>query len=68
MKDDNSIESYFTDSDYDEVLSDSFWGTDGLYLAQLDQIENVMNFDDAEEMYEFAIHGVDLTGVNPYHL
>lgn len=37
-------------------------------MAQLEKIKNGINFNDAEDIYEFAIPDLDLSDVPPGHL
>ena len=61
----NSIDSDFGDDNYDVVLSNHGWDdTAQINMAQIDDIKNHLNFTDPNDMFEFAIHGIDLPGVN----
>ena len=61
----NSIDFDFGDDDYDDVLSNMGWNDHAqVNMAQVEDIEGRLNFNDPDEMFEFAIHGIDLSGVN----
>ena len=61
----DSINSDFGDDDYVAIVSNHGWdNTAQVNMAQVDNIENCLNFTDPNKMFEFAIHGIDLSGVN----
>ena len=61
----NSIDSDFGDDDYDDILSNHGWDDSvQINMAQVDNIENCLNFTNPNKKFEFAIHDIDLFGVN----
>ena len=59
----------FDNYNYNEILSDIVWAAnDPVTLAQVDNIENYINLNDPEEMFEFAIHDMDLSSINSDYL
>ena len=65
----NSIDSDFGVDDYDDILSNHGWDDSAqINMAHIDDIENLLNFTDPHDMFEFAIHGIDLSGVNPDYI
>ena len=56
----------FDDYNNDNVLSNNTWGDNHpVSLAQVDNLESHVNFNDPDEMFEFAIHDMDLSDINP---
>ena len=61
----NSIDYEFGYDDYDTAVSNHGWDDAAqVNMAQIDDIKNHLNFTDVDDMLEFAIHGIDLLGVN----
>lgn len=58
------FDSDFGDDD-DSILSNHGWDDSAqTNMPQVDNIENCLNFTDTDDMFEFAIHDIDLSGVN----
>ena len=61
----NSIDFDFDDDDYDDVLSNN--GLDDhawVNIAQVEDLEGHLDFNDPEEMFSFAIHDMDSSDIN----
>ena len=62
----NSIDYGFNDNNYDVILSNNAWGdSDPVTLAQVDTMEDKLNFTNPNAMFKLAIHDIDLSGTNP---
>ena len=60
----NSIDFDFGDDDYDDVLSNTGWNNHAqVNMAQVENIEGSLNFNDPEAIFEFALHGINISGV-----
>ena len=54
---------------YDYSFSNNGWDDAAqINMAEIEDIKNNLNFTDADEMFAFAIHGVDISNVNSDYL
>lgn len=61
----NSIDFDFSENDYDDVLSNHGWDDHTqVNMAQVEDIEGHLDFNDPEAMFAFAIHGMDVSDIN----
>ena len=56
----NPVDYVFGYDDYDTILSNHDWDdTAQINMAQIDDIENHLNFTNPNDMFEFSTHGID---------
>ena len=59
----------YGDGGYDYGFSNNSWDDAAqVNMAEIEDIENNLNFTDADEMFTFAIHGIDISNVNSDYL